>query len=53
MRVLLDHQSETYEALYRQRTTDERINSQAKELGSWGSSALWSATASPSLTSTP
>lgn len=33
MRVLLDRQSEPYKTIYRQRTTDERINSQAKALG--------------------
>lgn len=33
MRVLLDRQSETYKTIYRQRTSDERINSQAKALG--------------------
>jgi hypothetical protein len=32
-RVLLDRQSEEYKAIYRQRSTDERINSQAKALG--------------------
>jgi hypothetical protein len=33
MRVLLDRQSEAYKAIYRQRSTDERINSQATALG--------------------
>ena len=33
MRVLLDRQSDEYKAIYRQRTSDERINSQAKALG--------------------
>ena len=33
MRVLLDRSSPDYQAIYRQRTSCERINSQAKELG--------------------
>lgn len=33
MRVRLDRQSDDYKAIYRQRSTDERINSQAKALG--------------------
>lgn len=33
MRVLLDRQSDDYKAIYRQRSTDERINSQATALG--------------------
>jgi hypothetical protein len=33
MRVTLDRQSPLYQAIYTQRTTCERINSQAKELG--------------------
>ena len=33
MRVLLDRSSPLYKAVYTQRTSCERINSQAKELG--------------------
>jgi len=33
MRVLLDRDSTAYKAIYRQRTSTERINSQAKALG--------------------
>ena len=32
-RLRLDRQSETYKAIYKQRTATERINSQAKALG--------------------
>jgi hypothetical protein len=33
MRVTLDRQSPLYKAIYNQRTSTERINSQSKELG--------------------
>jgi hypothetical protein len=33
MRITLDRKSELYKNLYKQRTSCERINSQAKELG--------------------
>ncbi len=33
MRVMLDRTTHLYQAIYRQRTSCERINSQAKELG--------------------
>ncbi len=33
LRHQLDRQSPAYQQVYRQRTADERINSQAKELG--------------------
>ena len=33
MRLQLDRHSDTYKAIYKQRTSTERINSQAKELG--------------------
>jgi len=33
MRLQLDRQSDAYKAIYKQRTSTERINSQAKELG--------------------
>src|SRR6185369_5541300 len=33
MRLQLDRQSDAYKAIYKQRTSTERINSQAKEIG--------------------